>query len=140
MSERHEALKEIEKLRIGHRLSKGSSANCTTFQNLCKGKSTRSILAQWWHKGERQLAKERYIINAAENNPTQFGEIISQVDNGKKPVDSAYKEVKDELWRAQQLIDTEKLRISFWHFRINVSSWKVTLERCRKVSLPIRCP
>ena len=52
-------------------------------------------------------------MNAAENNPTQFGEVISQVDNGKKPVDRAYKEIKDELWRAQQLADTAELTNSF---------------------------
>ena len=113
-------MKEIEKLRIGHRLPSSKkqlkekgSAICTTFQEEVKGKSTRSILAQCWHRSERQLAKESYVIKAAENNPTQFGEIISQVDNEKKPVDSAYKEIKDELWRAQQLIDTEKLTNSF---------------------------
>lgn len=106
MSERIAILEEIEKLRIGHR--KGKGAKLAPFQNEHKNKKSRDIVAQLTGISHGQLTKEKLIVKAAKDNPDKFAILISKIDSGKISVDGAYKEVRDESWRAQQLAENGK--------------------------------
>ena len=79
MSERIAILEEIEKHRIGHRISKKERvANCTPFQDEHRGKKTRSIVADLTGISERQLSKEKLIIKAAQADIIKFGPIVQK--------------------------------------------------------------
>lgn len=112
MSERFAILDEIERQRIGHKISKAKGDKLSPFQKDSKGRKSRSIVSQFTGISEGQLQKEKLILKAAQDNPVKFSQLVHKIDNGKMSVDGAYKEVRDELWRAQQLANTENLRLA----------------------------
>jgi 16S rRNA G966 N2-methylase RsmD len=113
MSERIAILEEIERQRLGHRVSKERVANCTPFQNEQKGRKSRTIAAAFTGISERQISKEQFITKAARDNPSKFSGLIGKIDSGKFPVDSAYKLIKDELWKAKQIAENKLTETSF---------------------------
>jgi ParB/RepB/Spo0J family partition protein len=113
MSERIAILEEIERQRIRHKVSKIKGDNLSPFQLQHKTKKSRSIVSEMTGISEGKLSKEKLIVRAARDNPGKFSSLIAKIDNGKISVDKAYKELRNNLWRDEQVADNEKLKAAF---------------------------
>jgi hypothetical protein len=112
-SERQAILQEIERQRIGHRVSKESSANLQTFQKDNKGKPSVNIMADYTGLSPRQLSKEKDVYVHAKSNPEEFGYIIKELDNGDITINAAVSKIHvhlDEKRKLEQAAIVKKRR------------------------------
>jgi ParB-like nuclease domain len=112
-SERQAILQEIERQRIGHRVSKESSANLQTFQKDNKGKPSVNIVADYTGLSPRQLSKEKDVYIHAKSNPEEFGYLIEELDNGDITVNAAVGKIRahyDEKRKLEQAAIVKKRR------------------------------
>ncbi len=81
------------------------------------------------------MAKEKFIVEASKVNPTKFGILIPKIDSGKLSVDTVYKEIKDELWKQKQIVESQKLQLAF--STANAMNEQLCLLEgdCRKIAL-----
>ena len=78
--------------------SKNNVVNLTTFSGRVKDNVSR-----YFGISRNTLEKEKEIINAAEQNPELFGELVKKVDLKKISVDKAFHEIHKQNKRAQIL-------------------------------------
>jgi ParB family transcriptional regulator, chromosome partitioning protein len=112
-SERQAILQEIESKRIGHRVSKESSANLQTFQRDNKGKPSVNIVADYTGLSPRQLSNEKDVYMHAKSNPQEFGYLIKELDNGDITVNAALSKIHvhlDEKRKLEQAAIVKKRR------------------------------
>ena len=69
------------------------------------------ILYQYLSHGE--LIKEKYVVQAVQKNPSKFVHLIAKIEGGKISVNTAYKEVRDELWKQKQITDNKLAENNF---------------------------
>jgi predicted methyltransferase len=104
VSERVAILDDIEKRRIGHRISKKKVANLATFQKEFKGKPSPDIAAGITHTSPAQLKKEKKLVQVVKQNPEKYGPILKKVDANKMEVNQAINYINIENVR-QKLIE-----------------------------------
>jgi hypothetical protein len=112
-SERQAILQEIERQRIGHRVSKESSANLQTFQKDNKGKPSVNIVADYTGISPRQLSKEKDVYVHIKSNPEVFGYLIEELDKGDITVNAAVGKIRahlDEKRKLEQAAIVKKRR------------------------------
>ena len=79
----------IQKTRIGHRPKKG-----TTKQSAIPKGKTRDIVQDLTGASHDTLAKMKRIVKAATEDPQAYNEILQQVDQGKKNINTAYNQIE----------------------------------------------
>jgi len=80
--------RHIEKTRVGHRPKKGDKLS-----PFPRGK-TRALVAEYTGKSEGTIQKIEKIVEAAEENPEEFGELLDKIDSGKVSVNYAHDKIK----------------------------------------------
>lgn len=124
-SERQAILQEIESKRIGHRVSKESSANLQTFQKDNKGKPSVNIVADYTGGSPRQLSKEKAIVQAVKEKP-QLKRIIEKLDRDEISVNEAEQTIKFE-----EEFDAEQKKLGKWR-RLRDEVMKEDGNKCRE--------
>ena len=93
-TERQAILKEVEKKRIGHRMSGEKVDNLSTFQQENKGISSAEIVARYTGKSPTQIKKEKKIFETLENNP-KLNYLVEQLDTEDVTVNLAYEIIRE---------------------------------------------
>jgi hypothetical protein len=78
--------------------SENNVVNLTTFSGRVKDNVSR-----YFGISRNTLEKEREIVNAGEQNPELFGELVKKVDLKKISVDKAFYEIQKQIKKAQIL-------------------------------------
>jgi ParB/RepB/Spo0J family partition protein len=107
-SERQAILKEIEKQRLGHKVSKEKVSNLLTFQQDNKGKPSVNIVSEYTGVSPQQLSKEKKIVQAVEQKP-ELKHVIEELDSGEISVNEADKKI-----RFHEYFDTEEKKKGKW--------------------------
>jgi len=126
-SERQAILKEIEKQRLGHKVSKEKVSNLQTFQKDNKGKPSVDIVSEYTGVSPRQLSKEKKIVQAVEQKP-ELEHVIEELDSGEISVNEADKKI-----RFHEYFDTEEKKKGKWR-KLREEVLKGDSYRCRKCS------
>jgi ParB-like chromosome segregation protein Spo0J len=126
-SERQAILKEIEKQRLGHKVSKEKVSNLLTFQQDNKGKPSVDIVSEYTGVSPRQLSKEKKIVQAVEQKP-ELEHVIEELDSGEISVNEADKKI-----RFHEYFDTEEKKKGKWR-KLREEVLKGDSYRCRKCS------
>jgi DNA methylase/ParB-like nuclease domain len=105
VSERVAILEDIEKRRIGHRVSKEKVAKLAIFQQEFKGKPSPDITAEITHTSPAQLKKEKKLVQTVRQNPEKYGSILEKVDANKMKVNEAWSRIEKEQKKQKLLAD-----------------------------------
>jgi ParB-like chromosome segregation protein Spo0J len=124
-SERQAILQEIERQRIGHRVSKERVADLQPFQQDNKGKKSVDIVAEYIGTSPRQLSKEKAIVQKIKQKP-QLKHIIDKLDSDEISVNEAEKEIEFE-----EEYDAEQKKMGKWR-RLRDEVMKEDGNKCRE--------
>jgi ParB-like chromosome segregation protein Spo0J len=93
-----------EKEKAKQRMLAGKKQPSTNFE---EGGESSERIAKYTGVSDETLKKEEKIVLAAEENPTEYKQILEQVDSGQKSSDRAFKEIqeKEKLKQTQQKIN-----------------------------------
>jgi hypothetical protein len=92
-SERVDMLEEIQRRRVGHRVTKERVINLSPFQQQQKGKKSRDIAAECTGVSPLKFQREKTIVQAARKYPKDLHQVLERLDAKKTSTEFAYKEV-----------------------------------------------